>query len=292
MSLSIENSIQNFKQRFEISDNCMFIVGVSGGLDSMVLLHAIKNLNDKIIVAHVNYKLRAEDSMNDASLVEKTAISYQLPFEKLEYDLQADLNKNGGNLQKKARDIRYTFFCSIMDKYEDAKLILAHHQGDQIENFWMQMARGGGIRAMSGMKEVNNNAIRPFLSASKAELYAYAAKHHIEWREDTSNKNNTYTRNIWRNILIPELKTTIPHINESATKLQEVFRIQVEADERFVESKINDRMNSFIISYKELGTFNSNQWIEFLNHLKIPLSLALSIAKLPFAPNGKKIPIN
>ena len=292
MSLSIENSIQNFKQRFEISDNCMFIVGVSGGLDSMVLLHAIKNLNDKIIVAHVNYKLRAEDSMNDASLVEKTAISYQLPFEKLEYDLQADLNKNGGNLQKKARDIRYTFFCSIMDKYEDAKLILAHHQGDQIENFWMQMARGGGIRAMSGMKEVNNNAIRPFLSASKAELYAYAAKHHIEWREDTSNKNNTYTRNIWRNILIPELKTTIPHINESATKLQEVFRIQVEADERFVESKINDRLNSFIISYKELGTFNSNQWIEFLNHLKIPLSLALSIAKLPFAPNGKKILIN
>ena len=292
MSLSIENSIQNFKQRFEISDNCMFIVGVSGGLDSMVLLHAIKNLNDKIIVAHVNYKLRAEDSMNDASLVEKTAMSYQLPFEKLVYDLQADLNKNGGNLQKKARDIRYKFFSSIMDKYEDAKLILAHHQGDQIENFWMQMARGGGIRAMSGMKEVNNNAIRPFLSASKAELYAYAAKHHIEWREDTSNKNNTYTRNIWRNILIPELKTTIPHINESATKLQEVFRIQVEADERFVESKINDRLNSFIISYKELGTFNSNQWIEFLNHLKIPLSLALSIAKLPFAPNGKKISIN
>ena len=154
MSLSIENSIQNFKQRFEISDNCMFIVGVSGGLDSMVLLHAIKNLNDKIIVAHVNYKLRAEDSMNDASLVEKTAMSYQLPFEKLVYDLQADLNKNGGNLQKKARDIRYKFFSSIMDKYEDAKLILAHHQGDQIENFWMQMARGGGIRAMSGLKEV------------------------------------------------------------------------------------------------------------------------------------------
>jgi len=289
MSLSIEKRIQNFKQRFEILDSCMLIVGVSGGCDSMVLLHALKNTHPKITVAHVNYMLRGQDSNEDAKLVESIARSYALPFEKIEYDLQADLDKNGGNLQEKAREIRYSFFNSVMDQHEVNRLILAHHQGDQIENFWMQMARGGGIRAMSGMKEVNNNVIRPFLSVSKAELSAYAAKHHIEWREDTSNKNNTYARNIWRNVLIPELKKTIPHINESVTKLQDVFRVQVDDDQRFVKSKTNVRMDSFNLTYKELGTFNSNQWIEFLNHLKIPLSLALSIAKLPLAPNGKKI---
>ena len=292
MSLSIENSIQDFKLCHEISDDCMLVVGVSGGMDSMVLLHALKNTHSKITVTHVNYMLRGQDSNEDAKLVEKTARSYALPFEKLEFDLQAYLDENGGNLQEKARDTRYSFFDSLIDKNNYAKLILAHHQGDQIENFWMQMARGGGIRAMSGMKEVNKNIIRPLLSFSKAELFAYATEHHIEWREDTSNKSNRYTRNIWRNVLIPELNKTIPHINESVTKLQDVFRAQEEDDQRFVVSKINDRMNSFIISYKELGTFNSNQWIEFLNHLKIPLSLALSIAKLPFAPNGKKILIN
>lgn len=292
MSLNIENSIQDFKLCHEISDDCMLVVGVSGGMDSMVLLHALKNTHSKITVTHVNYMLRGQDSNEDAKLVEKTARSYALPFEKLEFDLQAYLDENGGNLQEKARDTRYSFFDSLIDKNNYAKLILAHHQGDQIENFWMQMARGGGIRAMSGMKEVNKNIIRPLLSFSKAELFAYATEHHIEWREDTSNKSNRYTRNIWRNVLIPELNKTIPHINESVTKLQDVFRAQEEDDQRFVVSKINDRMNSFIISYKELGTFNSNQWIEFLNHLKIPLSLALSIAKLPFAPNGKKILIN
>ena len=89
--------------------------------------------------------------------------------------------------------------------------------------------------------------------------------------------------------MIPDLKKTIPHIDDSVMKLQDVFRIQVEADERFVESKVNTRMDSFILSYEELGAFNSNQWIEFLNLLKIPLSLAVSIAKLSLAPNGKKI---
>ena len=92
--------------------------------------------------------------------------------------------------------------------------------------------------------------------------------------------------------MIPKLNKTIPNIDDSVIKLQDVFRAQVNSDLRFIESKINDRMDSFTLSYKELGTFNSNQWIEFLNHLKIPLSLALSIAKLPFAPNGKKILIN
>ncbi|MDC0297456.1 tRNA lysidine(34) synthetase TilS [Crocinitomicaceae bacterium] len=292
MSLSIENSIQDFKKCHGISDNCMLITGVSGGMDSMVLLHALKNIHSKITVTHVNYMLRGQDSNEDAKLVEKIARDYALPFEKLEYNLQADLEANGGNLQGKARETRYSFFSSIMDQYEGAMLALAHHQNDQIENFWMQMARGGGIRAMSGMKEINKNTIRPLLPFSKAELSAYATKHHIEWREDISNKSNKYTRNIWRNVLIPELNKTIPNINYSVIKLQDVFRAQVNADRCFAQSKINDTKESFTLSYKELGTFNSNQLIEFLNHLKIPLSLALSITKLPFAPNGKKVFIN
>ena len=292
MSLSIENSIQDFKKCHGISDNCMLIIGVSGGMDSMVLLHALKNIHSKITVTHVNYMLRGQDSNEDAKLVEKIARDYALPFEKLEYNLQADLEANGGNLQGKARETRYSFFSSIMDQYEGAMLALAHHQNDQIENFWMQMARGGGIRAMSGMKEINKNTIRPLLPFSKAELSAYATKHHIEWREDISNKSNKYTRNIWRNVLIPELNKTIPNINYSVIKLQDVFRAQVNADRCFAQSKINDTKESFTLSYKELGTFNSNQLIEFLNYLKVPLSLALSITKLPFAPNGKKVFIN
>ena len=289
MSLSIDNSIQEFKRRYAISDSCMLIVGVSGGIDSMVLLHALKSVHDLITVAHINYKLRAEDSNEDALLVERISKTYDLPFKILENDLKADLEKNGGNLQEKARIIRYAFFNSLKQEYSDSKIVLAHHQNDQIENFWMQMARGGGIGAMSGMKIINEEIFRPLLLNSKAQIHEYANKYKIEWRKDCSNDVNSYTRNIWRNVLIPELKKSTPHLDQSVIKIQEVFKQKVKLDQQFIESLNLNNGKSFMLEFKKMKTFDSNQWIEFLKHLKIPLSLGLSIASLPFLPNGKKI---
>ena len=289
MSLSIENSIQEFKRRYAISDRCMLIMGVSGGIDSMVLLHALKSVHDSITVAHINYKLRAEDSNEDALLVERISKTYDLPFRILENDLKADLKRNGGNLQEKARNVRYAFFHSLKQEYSDSKIVLAHHQNDQIENFWMQMARGGGIGAMSGMSVVNEEILRPLLLIPKAQIHDYAKKYKIEWRKDCSNDVNSYTRNIWRNVLIPELKKSTPHLDQSVIKLQEVFEEKVKFDQQFIESLNFNNGKSFILEFKKMKTFDSNQWIEFLKYLKIPLSLGLSIASLPFSPNGKKI---
>ena len=289
MSLSIENSIQEFKRRYAISDSCMLIMGVSGGIDSMVLLHALKSVHDSITVAHINYKLRAEDSNEDALLVERISKTYDLPFRILKNDLKADLEKNGGNLQEKARNIRYAFFNSLKQEYSDSKIVLAHHQNDQIENFWMQMARGGGIGAMSGMRIINEEILRPLLLISKTQIHEYANKYKIEWRKDCSNDVNSYTRNIWRNVLIPELKKSTPHLDQSVLKLQEVFKQKVKLDQQFIESLNLNNGKSFMLEFMKMKTFDSNQWIEFLKHLKIPLSLGLSIASLPFSPNGKKI---
>ena len=289
MSLSIENSIQEFKRRYAISDSCMLIMGVSGGIDSMVLLHALKSVHDSITVAHINYKLRAKESNEDALLVERISKAYDLPFRILENDLKADLEKNGGNLQEKARNIRYAFFNSLKQEHGNSKIVLAHHQNDQIENFWMQMARGGGIGAMSGMKINSEEIFRPLLLTSKTQIHEYANKYNVEWRKDCSNDVNSYTRNIWRNVLIPELKKSTPHIDQSVIKLQEVFEEKVKFDQQFIESLNFNNGKSFILEFKKMKTFDSNQWIEFLKHLKIPLSLGLSIASLPFSPNGKKI---
>ena len=99
-------------------------MGVSGGIDSMVLLHALKSVHDSITVAHINYKLRAEDSNEDALLVERISKTYDLPFRILENDLKADLKRNGGNLQEKARNVRYAFFHSLKKGYSDSKSFL------------------------------------------------------------------------------------------------------------------------------------------------------------------------
>lgn len=292
MSLKIKQISDGFKSKFEISDNTMLFVAVSGGCDSMVLLHALKSVHNKITVAHVNYKLRGQDSMIDANLVERIAESHQLPFEKLDYDLQTELNENGGNLQEKAREVRYLFFEQLVGKHKEAKLILAHHQGDQIENFWMQMARGGGLRAMSGMKEINNNnVIRPFLSISKDEIKSYALENSIEWREDLSNQKNTYTRNIWRNVLIPELTTINNQLDESVKLLQGVFLSQVKDDQASIKKYSQHKENGFLFYFSEMKDLSSNQWIELLNMFSIPLSMSASILELLTLTVGKKASI-
>ena len=281
--------MQDFKKSHQISNDAMLIVGVSGGCDSMVLLHALRKVHSKITVAHVNYKLRGSDSDEDADLVKQVSRDNELHFRCLEHDLRVDLDQHGGNLQEKARDVRYLFFKQLLNTYDSAYLVLAHHQGDQIENFWMQMARSSGIRAMSGMRTKSSRTLRPLLSLSKEQLNHYANENNIQWRLDTSNQKNEYTRNIWRNILIPKLKESIPHIDESVMRLQGVFREQVLEDEKHTQSLIKSKNKSILLEYTIMSTFNSNQWIEWLYQLDIPLSLSESIVVLPHTPNGKKV---
>ena len=289
MSFVIENVLANFKKEHQILDECMLIVAVSGGCDSMSLLHALHKIHSNIIVAHVNYKLRGIDSERDAELVKQVANYYKLPFKCLVIDLKSELKQNGGNLQRKARDIRRAYFEKLRKCYDSSYIVYAHHQGDQIENFWMHMARGSGIRAMSGMKEKKQQILRPFLSISKKQLLTYAKTNQIQWRNDASNKKNEYTRNIWRNILIPKLKKSLPHIDESVIYLQDVFRETVRQDQKYILSFIINKEKSILLKYTDMVNFNSNQWIELLSQLSIPLSLSESIAVLPLAQNGKKV---
>ena len=151
MSLNIDILLKDFKKGHQISNDAMLIVGVSGGCDSMALLHALQKVHSKIVVAHVNYKLRGADSDRDADLVKEISKENKLPFQCLEYDLKADLDQHGGNLQEKASDIRYLFFQKILNRHDSAYLFLAHLYVDHIEKFWMQMALSIGIRAMSGL---------------------------------------------------------------------------------------------------------------------------------------------
>ena len=257
----------------------------------MTLLHLVHKFHEHIEVLHVNYKLRREESELDAKLVKDNCTSMNIPFHQLDYDLRSELGAEGGNLQNKAREIRYDFFKSHLTKLKGSKIALAHHQDDQLETFWIQMARGGGIRAMAGMRNKNNQLIRPLLGFSKEEIQWYAKENKIEWREDHSNSTNSYARNIWRNVLLPEIKESITHLDDSVHLLQKIFQNQTKQDELLCKKYKKIHGESFHLSPKEVKDFTSNQWIEFLNQLSIPLSLAESLLNLFLSENGKKIHI-
>ena len=265
-----------------------YYLAISGGCDSMVMLSLFQKQARPFTVLHVNYKLRGKESDKDEDLVRLFCKSNGIPFKVLRHELSNDL-KDGGNLQNLAREIRYDFFKTYLSKHESAILCLAHHKDDQEENFWMAMTRGGGLRAMAGMKTFESPYLRPFLDRSKDELIAYAHEKKIRWRDDLSNQSNKYTRNIWRNVLLPQFKKEIPQISESVELLQKHFNRQVSHDRKVSSAHIPRTPRDFEISTFELSLMNSNQWIEFLDQINIGKNIALSILDLLKGENGKKI---
>ncbi|MBG38486.1 MAG: tRNA lysidine(34) synthetase TilS [Cryomorphaceae bacterium] len=268
-----------------------YYLAVSGGCDSMVLLSLFQEQDKHFTVLHVNYNLRGEESDKDETLLRDYCKIKSIPIYVLNYDLSADL-KDGGNMQSTARKIRYDFFKTFLSKHKTSMLCLGHHKDDQEESFWLSMARGGGLRAMAGMNTFNTPFLRPFLNYTKEELVSYALAQKIIWREDQSNQSNKYARNIWRNILLPQLKVKIPDISESVEILQRHFKQQVKYDRKLSRSYIPYPAQDFEIRASDLSCMNSNQWIEFLDQMNIGKNLAFPLLNLMGSENGKKIILN
>ena len=284
----VDNIESSFYHLLRNHDAEHYYIAVSGGCDSMVMLSLFQKQKRPFTVLHVNYHLRGEESDGDEAFVRQFCEDNSIPFYVLSHKLSSDL-KDGGNLQNLARKVRYDFFKSYLSKHESAILCLAHHQDDQEEGFWMAMARGGGLRAMSGMNTFKKPFLRPFLKHRKIEILNYARVQNIKWREDLSNQSNKYTRNIWRNVLLPKLKAKFRHISSSVELLQKHFDEQANHDRKASRLLIPSTFQDFEITREELIRLNSNQWIEFLDQMNIRKNLALPIIELLNGENGKKI---
>ena len=183
-----------------LDKNTPLLVGVSGGVDSMVLLALLQKQGFNIQAIHINYQLREMASDLDEQLVEDFCTKNNIPLviKRAKYE--------GGNLQNWAREFRYNCFT----KY-GKHVALAHHADDQLETIFMNLFRGTGIDGWTGMKEkTSRNELtiyRPLLKFKKADLYDYAIQHQIPFREDLSNKSIKYKRNKIRNQLIPFIET-------------------------------------------------------------------------------------
>jgi tRNA(Ile)-lysidine synthase len=201
------------------------LIAVSGGLDSMVLFHLMKQLEVEIAVAHCNFQLRGNESDQDEAFVREHGEKWRIPFFCKRFETNNYATENKISIQMAARELRYAWFDELMEGKGFTKLATAHHFNDSIETMILNWTRGGGIEGLRGIPAKRGNIIRPLLFATREEINNYAAEHAITWREDISNLTDDYQRNFIRHQVVPLLKrlnVSLEHtIRESAIRMED-----------------------------------------------------------------------
>lgn len=238
------------------------VVAVSGGPDSMALLHLLSRLAAgmrlKLTVAHVNHGFRGEESDEEERMVEAYARGLGLPFRVAHLDMPAYIRETGKNGQAASRERRYAFLAETAAECGASKVALAHHAGDQAETVLMRLLRGAGPAGLSGIRAersfANVELIRPLLRINKEALVGYCEAEGIPYRIDSSNDKRRYTRNRLRLDVLPLLREFNPRLEETLGRLAEVMQAEnaylTEAAEAAFASLIRPLDGGFAFSRK------------------------------------------
>ena len=182
------------------------VVGVSGGADSVALLHTLQKLGYSVIAAHCNYGLRDAESDGDEAYVRDLCSHKDIALEVLKADVAARMSHDGSSMEMACRDIRYEWFETLRCRYDAQAVAVAHHMDDKAETVMLNLLRGTGIRGLASMKwRREPGIIRPLLNLSRDEIKDFLTEEGIGWREDSSNAINDVKRNKLRNIILPRL---------------------------------------------------------------------------------------
>jgi tRNA(Ile)-lysidine synthase len=192
-----------------------YLVGVSGGRDSVVLLHRLIEAGYKnLVVCHLNHRLRGRSSLADARFVKKLAAKYHADFELRSAKVRELAQKKKLSIETAARGTRYSFFAQIAKRRRCRTIFLAHHADDLVETFLINLFRGAGLSGLAAMREVSTRSIdgldltilRPLVAVWRANINAYVRLHRLKFREDASNKDLGPLRNRIRRRVIPDLE--------------------------------------------------------------------------------------
>lgn len=277
--------IQSFVEKHPASH---YFLAVSGGHDSMLLLDLCRSNSLSITVLHVNYQLRGEESNGDQAFVESYCLLHSIPIHVHRIDLKEKLI-SGGNLQQLARKERYAFFERHLNQVPNSYLMAAQHQDDQLETFWLQLFRGSGLSGLQGMLEKNGRILRPFLPFSKMELVQLSKEMNLSWREDSSNQNTKYLRNLFRLKLIPSLEQEIPTLRDSIQIIQSVFQSTLKENQAEIEALTNEILKNKTITLDEIFHLSDFKLVEILKRLSIPVVFTKKIPELLQSEAGKRL---
>lgn len=194
---------QNIEKKTLIKSGQKVLLAISGGIDSMVMLHLFERSGYEYGIVHCNFQLRGKESDGDEQFVRDEVLRHGAPVFFESFDTEEYARCSGISIEMAARELRYEYFERIRKENGFDFIATAHHQDDLIETFFLNLSRKTGIKGLTGIKEKSGCIIRPLLFAGREEIENYAAQHFIDYREDSSNRELVYQRNFVRHKILP-----------------------------------------------------------------------------------------
>jgi tRNA(Ile)-lysidine synthase len=240
------------KSTLAIPENAGILLTISGGVDSMCMLRLFERSNYKIMVAHVNFQLRAEDSVGDELMIQNYCNERKIGFESIKFDTLEYAKENKISTQMAARELRYPWFEALLKKHKLDYIATAHHAEDSIETAILNLVRGTGLSGLKGILPMQGNLIRPLLFAQKNEILEFAKLEKIVWREDSSNASDKYKRNFIRHQVIPLLKELNPKVTENflttSKRVSTALNFIEVQKKKLIKEYVNSLSGSFYIN--------------------------------------------
>ena len=199
------------------------LAAVSGGIDSMAMLHILHGVGVNMVAAHCNFGLRGDESDRDEDFVKTEAGKLSIQCRTAHFDTLNYAAQNGLSTQIAARELRYGWFHELAASEGFDAIAIAHHRDDRIETLLINLARGTGIHGLTAIRPTIGKIIRPLLFASRNDIEAYVKSHGIAFREDSSNSTDKYARNYIRHHVIPGLEQFFPGMRQSMERSMEHF---------------------------------------------------------------------
>ncbi|NLB52000.1 MAG: tRNA lysidine(34) synthetase TilS [Syntrophomonadaceae bacterium] len=243
-----------------INKNDKILLAVSGGPDSMALLHIMQHLKDEldiqIGVAHLNHQLRPEADAEEEYL-KNYCQKRIIPFYSRSVDVLLCARQQRKSVEEAGRDLRYQFFMEITNQFNWERLATAHHKDDRAETVLLHLLRGSGVKGLRSIMPVSGYLIRPLLSVTKEEILDFLILHKVKFFIDESNSDFSYLRNRLRHELLPLLKAYNPQIVTALNQLADIaqeenYAMEKENDALWEQLIISDEADKIVLDNKKL----------------------------------------
>ena len=231
------HTIQTYIERHNLlHPGQSIIVGLSGGADSVALLHILTALGYPCIAAHCNFHLRADESDADANFARLTAEALRLPFLRTDFDTADYARRHGVSIEMAARTLRYDWFETQRRAHCAQAIAVAHHRDDNVETILLNLIRGTGLHGLCGMRPRNGHIVRPLLCVDRDSILRWLTHRDLTHREDSTNASDAYRRNFVRLRLLPLLEQLNPsvrlrllHMADHLTDVETIYRDAIDA---------------------------------------------------------------